>query len=501
MAAPSASAPAQAQPNQPPKPAAIRASATPPATLSMEDAARYAAIFELQQEENWKAADAEIAGLGDQTLMGTVLAQRYLSPHYQASFEQARDWLARYADLPDARAVWQIAQRKSVGKPVPQPSVTDPSKAAATMVAISLPPEPSQLNLRRPALMEAGLAAWDGRRWAEAAKDFEAAATAGGTSSWYVAASAYWAARAHLALRQPEDVDHWFELAARQPRTFYGLLARDTLGLEGDASLGPRSLSQQQIADLEALPAGRRALALVQVGATDRAEAELRGLSVGGNSRLADAVVALADLANMPALCLALGYKTDNAGARYPVPRWEPQNGYVVDRALMFALMMEESRFNANIRSGSGAAGLMQLMPATARAVAHSAGIPLHSVADLVDPALNLSIGQEYVRELIGHEQVNGNLILLLAAYNSGPGVLAKWQSQVNRTDPLLFIETLGNQEQRLYVQRVLTNLWIYRQRLGQSQPDLDALAANQWPTYVSVDKATHGVIQNASAR
>jgi soluble lytic murein transglycosylase-like protein len=144
-------------------------------------------------------------------------------------------------------------------------------------------------------------------------------------------------------------------------------------------------------------------------------------------------------------------------------------------------------------------------MPATARTVAHTAGIPLHNVSDLVDPALNLSIAQEYVRELIGHEQVNGNLILLLAAYNSGPGVLAKWQARVSQEDPLLFIEGLSSQETRLYVERVLTNLWIYRQRLGQAQPDLDALAANRWPTYVSVDAASkgasQGIVQNASAR
>jgi soluble lytic murein transglycosylase-like protein len=474
------------------------APARPPMLLSVADSARYVAIFGLQREENWKAADAEIAGLTDRTLIGTVLAERYLSAHYPTSLEEARDWLSSYPDHPDARAVWQVARKKAPGKAMPQPAAQTGTGAG---FLATLPPEPGQANLRRPPLYEAGLAAWRGQRYADAVKDFEAVANGGGTSSWYVAAAAFWAARSHLALRQPEAVDTWFEIAARQPRTFYGLLARDTLGLAPDTPLGPKALDATEVAELEALPGGRRALALVQVGETDRAEAELRALSVAGNSQLADAIVSLADLASMPSLCLSLGYRTGSEAARYPVPRWEPRNGFQIDRALLFALMMEESRFNTNVRSGSGAAGLMQLMPATARSVARTAGIPLRSVSDLVDPALNLSLGQEYVRELIGLEQVNGNLILLLAAYNTGPAPLTKWQGKWAQEDPLLFIEGLPTQEARLYVQRVLTNLWIYRQRLGQDQPDLDALAQNRWPTYVSIDASTPGLSQHASAR
>ena len=472
--------------------------AVPPTILSTADAARYAAIFELQQEESWKAADAEIADLGDRMLLGTVLAQRYLSPHYATTFDQARDWLASYADLPDARAVWQLAQRKGAGKVLPALATTH---GIASYGPARLPPEPSQVVLIRPVIFEAGLAAWRAKRWTDAAKDFETTANASGTSSWYVAGAAYWAARAHLALHQPEQVDPWFAIAARQPRTFYGLLARATLGLPPDTPLGARPLTPDEVAELEAAPGGRRAIALVQVGETDRAEAELRALSVSGNSGLADAIVALADLASMPTLCMSLGYRTDNTAARYPVPRWQPQNGFVVDRALLFALTMEESRFTADVRNRSGASGLMQLMPATARAVARNAGIPLRNVSDLVDPAINLSLGQEYVRELIDYQQVNGNLILLLAAYGFGPAPLAKWQARMAVEEPLEFIEGLSSQETRLYVERVLTNLWIYRQRLGQQQPDLEALAANRWPTYVSMEHSTHGVVQNAASR
>jgi len=489
-----------------------------PALLGEMDSSRYAAIFALQDEANWKAADEQIAALADKSLLGTVLAQRYLSAKYKTSFIEARDWLETYADLPEARAVWALAKKRSPGKPLPAPilasaqvaSPIEPGVQAVRPVAEfdqpKLPAEPRGTNIQPPAKFEAGLASWRNKKFAEAAAAFEAVSRSTDVPSWYVAAGAFWAARAHLVLREPQKVDPLLETAALQPRTFYGLLARRMLGVEPDMRFGAKPLSDAEISQLKSLPGGRRALALVQVGETDRAEAELRALTTRSAPGLADAIVALADLANMPALCLALssgrkGADDRHDDAAYPVPRWQPRNGFSVDRALLFALMMQESRFDADAQSGSGAAGLMQLMPETARTVARRAGIHFGSVDDLVDPVLNLSLGQEYVKQLIDHTQINGNLILLLAAYNSGTAPLTRWQNQPEyQHDPLLFIESLTTVPQRLYVERVLTNMWIYRQRLAQKVPDLDALAANEWPIYVSADASSQGV-QHAAAR
>jgi soluble lytic murein transglycosylase len=487
-----------------------------PALLGDMDASRYAAIFALQDEANWTAADQQIVGLVDKSLLGTVLAQRYLSAKYHTSFVEARAWLEQYADLPEARAIWTLAKKRSAGKPVPSPilataQVASPIQAtAATPVrdfdTPKLPAEPRSANIQPPARFEAGLASWRQKKFAEAAASFETVARAADVPSWYAAAGAFWAARAHLVMREPQKVDPLLETAALQPRTFYGMLARRMLGLEPDMRFGAKPLSGNEAAQLKSLPGGRRALELVQVGETDRAEAELRALTTRSTPGLADAVVALADLANMPALCLALSTNRKGADDRhddaaYPVPRWQPRNGYSVDRALMFALMMQESRFDTEAQSNSGAAGLMQLMPETARSVARRAGIHFNGVDDLVDPVVNLSLGQEYVKQLIDHTQINGNLILLLAAYNSGTAPLTRWQNQPEyQHDPLLFIESLATTPQRLYVERVLTNMWIYRQRLGQMVPDLDALASNEWPTYVSADASSQKV-QHAAAR
>lgn len=489
-----------------------------PALLGDMDASRYAAIFALQDEANWKAADEQIAALQDKSLLGTVLAQRYLSAKYKTSFVEARDWLGTYADLPEARAIWALAKKRSPGKPLPSPimasaQVASPIEAGPKAVRPTadfdmprLPAEPRGTNIQPPAKFEAGLASWRTKKFAEAATAFEAVSRSTDVPSWYVAAGAFWAARAHLILREPQKVDPLLETAALQPRTFYGLLARRMLGVEPDMRFGAKPLSENEISQLKSLPGGRRALALVQVGETDRAEAELRALTTRSAPGLADAIVALADLANMPALCLALssgrkGADDRHDDAAYPVPRWQPRNGFSVDRALLFALMMQESRFDADAQSGSGASGLMQLMPQTARDVARRAGIHFKSVDELVDPVLNLSLGQEYVKQLIDHTQINGNLILVLATYNSGTAPLTRWQNKPEyQHDPLLFIESLTTIPQRLYVERVLTNMWIYRQRLGQKVPDLDALAANEWPTYVSADASSQKV-QHAAAR
>jgi soluble lytic murein transglycosylase-like protein len=83
----------------------------------------------------------------------------------------------------------------------------------------------------------------------------------------------------------------------------------------------------------------------------------------------------------------------------------------------------------------------------------------------------------------------SNNLIFLAIAYNGGPGNMAKWERKSDhRDDPLLLIESLPSRETRSFVKRVLTNFWMYRDRLGQSSPSLDALAAGEWPLYIAQD-------------
>jgi peptidoglycan lytic transglycosylase len=344
---------------------------------------------------------------------------------------------------------------------------------------------------------QAGLTAWRLGRFEDAGRHFQAAARSA-SSPWQVAAAAFWAARVEIKARRPERARYWLRLAAEHPRTFYGVLARRTLGTDSYFDFETAPFTEVDAELLTDEPAGRRALGLLQVGDIRRAEAELRALVPHAPPQILEAVVALADRANMPGLTLQLaGYLADHDGrnhdhALYPVPRWRPIGGFTVDRALLFAVMRQESQFLPHVQSNAGAVGLMQLMPATAAAMAERTGMPLkrHQARDpLAEPEYNLALAQEYISMLLADEHINGNLVLLAAAYNGGPGAVQRWAAAHElMRDPLLFIESIPTQQTRIFTERVLANYWIYRQRLGQPSPDLDALAAGRWPTYTALD-------------
>jgi soluble lytic murein transglycosylase-like protein len=350
----------------------------------------------------------------------------------------------------------------------------------------------------------AGLAAWRLGRLDEARGHFQALARSSGQSAWVKAAAAFWAARVELKARRPENYGYWLRIAAESPRTFYGILARHLLGIDRDASFASDPFTQFDAQLVVGTDAGKRVLALVALGQDNLAAAELHQLAGRSTPTLLQSLAALADRANLPGVSVALaGLLGDTDHSRevalYPVPRWEPIGGFTVDRALLYALMRQESQFVPAARSQSGATGLMQLMPSTARSMAERTGAPLGARnskkerAALNDPEYNLMLAQEYVRVLLRDSRIKNNLILFAASYNLGPTATVHWQAAhpEYRKDPLLFIESIPSKESRVFTQKVLTNYWIYRQRLGQPMPDLDALAAGKWPTYTALDHAT----------
>jgi soluble lytic murein transglycosylase len=98
-------------------------------------------------------------------------------------------------------------------------------------------------------------------------------------------------------------------------------------------------------------------------------------------------------------------------------------------------------------------------------------------------------LGQKYIKILLRDTKINGDLFFMAAAWNGGPGNLNKWRVNNNyMDDPLFFIESIPSRETRNFVEKVLTNLWIYRDRLGQPTPSLDAIAAGKWPLYKAFD-------------
>lgn len=337
----------------------------------------------------------------------------------------------------------------------------------------------------------AGLAAWRLERYETALQYFGDMARVPDLSDWARSGAAYWAARAALIGKKPAQVAPMLEIGARYPRAFYGMLslqARDG-ALPFDWSL-PR-LGRIELALLDQIPAAHRALALLEAGQSVRAESELKRLTGAPSPELTRVLLALVGKANLPDVAIRLGFKLHRArgerydAALYPVPGWVPDGGYKIDQALIFAFMRQESRFKAKAKSRRGATGLMQLMPATARFMARKR-TSRHS---LMQPEKNIALGQKYIQHLLDDPTIDGNLFYAAAAYNAGPGNLRKWRRKVDyRDDPLLFIESVRSRETRNFVERVMTNFWIYRLRMGQDAPSLAATTAGEWPVYIPQD-------------
>ncbi len=352
----------------------------------------------------------------------------------------------------------------------------------------------------------AGLAAWRLGKIGTAAKHFELLALSDRTSQWNRAAGAYWAARAHLVSQQLTQGQRWLTVAAAHSRTFYGLLARSRLGLDSDLNFEASFPDSSDIEKLAAIPGGARALALAQIGQNERAEQELLRLNEWNEPSITRAMLTLAQSARLAGLGLEIAKRalaekgarwseTDFDAALYPVPPWRPQKGFHLDRALIFAFMRQESSFDPRAKSPDGARGLMQLMPRTAASLDRKRGFRGRQREELYDPHLNMSLGQRYLSQLLRSKRVGNDVLRLAAAYNAGPGNLGHWERRMDYGgDPLLFIEILPTLETRLFVERVLTNLWIYRQRFGQTTPTLSFLASGRWPAYRSLDRRARQV-------
>jgi soluble lytic murein transglycosylase-like protein len=140
----------------------------------------------------------------------------------------------------------------------------------------------------------------------------------------------------------------------------------------------------------------------------------------------------------------------------------------------------------------------MQVMPATARYIAARADLDHPQGNALFEPETSILFGQAYLEHLLQRPSIGDNLIYLAVAYNAGPARVLRWQGLLEATDdPLLFLESIPMREPRVYVKKVLTNLWSYRARLGQAQPSLEALARSRWPTYRALDRRSQMHVWN----
>ena len=100
-----------------------------------------------------------------------------------------------------------------------------------------------------------------------------------------------------------------------------------------------------------------------------------------------------------------------------------------------------------------------------------------------------MQLGQSYVDQLLTrYNKGSGDLFAMTLSYNWGPGNYSRWKARTNIDDQLLMLESVPNSEARHFVETVLTNIWVYRDRLNEPAPSRDAVAAGEAPVYESVE-------------
>lgn len=125
-----------------------------------------------------------------------------------------------------------------------------------------------------------------------------------------------------------------------------------------------------------------------------------------------------------------------------------------VPPSLVASVIMHESKFSENVHSPRGAIGLMQLMPETAEWIAGQLGETDFSLQMLHEPEMNIRYGTWYLALL--EQEFEGNLVLALAAYNAGRGVVHEWMEENDWSSDFEDISAIPYPETRIYVERVL---------------------------------------------
>lgn len=314
---------------------------------------------------------------------------------------------------------------------------------------------------------------------AAASRHFASAEQAA-TTPISIARVAYWRARAAEAEGLEAEAKAHYERAAERPTTYYGQLAQAKLGHLVSLRTAP-PLSEDERKAFDALVSIQALKLLQQI---DEPE-----LTLGLYTDLAqsldhpghlDALARLATEAGNPRAVLIVGKLASQRGFpldthAYPlaaIPDFAPV-GDEVEPAMVYAIARQESAFNPRAVSSAGARGLMQLMPATAKRTAQRFGVGFDLDRLVSDPAYNAKLGSAHLGELM--EDWRGSHILAFASYNAGGGNVKKWVDAYGDPrkpdiDLVDWVERIPFYETRNYVQRVLENLNVYRERL--KKPD-----------------------------
>ena len=291
----------------------------------------------------------------------------------------------------------------------------------------------------------------------------------------------YWAGRSRAALGQNDRARLLLqETVRRYKHSYHGLRARDSLARLGGASAPGPSLLASNDSEMLPEPRATRARQLLLIERPEEAARELRLLPQSPRVQATLAWLEWRQGHLRPALvAMKRAYPewVGEAGDRLPLEVWrilfplryEPElraaaAAESLDPALVAALILQESTFDAAALSRAGARGLMQVMPATGRRLARAKGQRLKRAA-LHDPGTSLDFGARYLRLM--SERFGGSVEKTLAAYNAGPHRVDSWTAERGERGAEDFIEDIPFTETRQYVMIILANREHYRRIYG----------------------------------
>ena len=393
--------------------------------------------------------------------------QHELAPDAHAWYERGGDLVGQGVDYVRGPDVLETRVRAALRRGASSATTT-----AFAAGADALMPAPTSLSA--PIEADAGAAGPD---WAAVRRDIARLTPEQQADTTWI----YWNAQAAIALGKVEEGRAALQSIADR-FSFYGRLAAEQLGLPARLPARVEAAPEPLIEQLAQRPGMQRARKLFELGLRDEGNREwnweLRGMDDASLHAAAELARRLGVLDRM----IASSERTRGVvdiEQRYPMPYRDFMTATAaplgVDAAWIYGLIRQESRFMEDIRSNAGAVGLMQLMPATARFVAHRIGFDHYRAERIGEVNVNLRLGTEYLK-LVSDDQ-DGQPMLASAAYNAGPNRVRKWRAALARPlDGAIFAETIPISETRDYVKKVLFNTVVYGAMLERPAVSLHAL-------------------------
>ncbi len=285
----------------------------------------------------------------------------------------------------------------------------------------------------------------------------------------------YWQARALEQTGQTEPAEQLFKELS-QHRHYYGFLASDRLGKPYHFQshlLDVNPESQQRLLDKE--KGLLRARELYFVGLSSYARQEWQAVLPTLSATELKIAATLAHQWGWHDRAIVTMNKAnyyDDLKIRFPLPFYDTVLTNAQQQSLEFewvyGIIRQESAFQVDAISSSGALGLMQLMPATAQEVADKQKIDLKNKEDILTPDTNILLGTSYLRYLL--DRFSDNHLLATVAYNAGPSRAKRWSEQYSCLPPDTWVELIPFNQTRDYVQRVLSYTPIFEFQMVKHQ-------------------------------